>query len=513
MNVNNEAFDVLIIGSGLAGLAVAETIGGKLNVGIFSKGKETESNSYRAQGGVAAALQADDGWENHWRDTLEAGDEHSDAANTATLTKAGGKTVQKLIDWGVAFDRDEDNRLLLGKEGAHGYPRIVHAGGDRTGEALVRTMKHRVQNHAQFFTEETVLSILKEDGSCVGVKTVDKKGEVHSRYAAHVVLATGGAGHLFSNTTNDSCATGDGYALAYRAGARLQDMEFVQFHPTMLATDTGSAGGLVTEAVRGAGARLVTGNDSRLMAGHPEQDLAGRDVVARAIHDARVGGEDVLLDLSPVQNLAERFPGVASLSERYGYTSYLPVAPGAHFMMGGVGATLDGETRVPGLYAVGEVASTGVHGANRLASNSLLEAVVTGERLGQRLLQEPGQRRFGFRNVAGADSQKILPPTKKDIQQVMDNACGVKRDAKTLKEAVAFFQPYFLANAESDDPDIQERNNMALLASIMVNAAYARTESRGSHYRDDHPTKNRSWQGISITWAMEQRERGGVAAR
>lgn len=510
MGVKKDAFDVLIIGSGLAGLVVAETIGRHLDVGIFSKGQTTDSNSYRAQGGIAASLRADDDWENHWRDTLEAGDAHNDASNTAALTKAGRTSIHRLIDWGIAFDRDEDDRLLLGQEGAHSYPRIVHAGGDQTGKAFVRTLEQRARQHVHFFTEETALSILKKNGRCVGVKTVDKIGDVHYRYATHIVLATGGAGQLFSQTTNHPFATGDGYALAYRAGAILRDMEFIQFHPTLLATETGTAG-LITEAVRGAGARLVTADNRRLMASHPKGDLAGRDVVARAIHSARRHGENVFLDVTPVSNLAERFPGVASLCETYGFTSRVPVAPGAHFVMGGVVATPDGETNVPGLYAVGEVASTGVHGANRLASNSLLEAVVFGRKVGRKLLDRPGK--VSGKPVEQPLKKSPLPPTKIEIRQVMDEACGVTRDEQTLREAGDFFGLSFQSSYESDDPDIQERHNMSLVAGMIVSAALKRTESRGSHYREDHPGKDAAWQGVSLTMSMEQTlaERGVLA--
>ncbi|QQK78763.1 L-aspartate oxidase [Salicibibacter cibi] len=493
--MSKEAFDVLIIGSGLAGLVVAETIGRHLDVGIFSKGQTIDSNSYRAQGGVAAAITTEDCWGNHWKDTLEAGDAHNDPGTTATLTKAGRDAVQMLVELGVPFDRDDRSRLQLGKEGAHKYPRIVHAGGDRTGASLIRTLHKRVRKHVQFFNEETVLSILKEKGNCVGVKTVDRQSDIHFRYAAHLVLATGGAGQLFTQTTNHPFATGDGYALAYRAGAILRDMEFIQFHPTLLATETGTAG-LITEAIRGAGAQLVTVDNHRLMANHPKGDLAGRDVVARAIHTARRHGEDVFLDVTPVSNLAERFPGVASLCETYGYSSRVPVAPGAHFMMGGVVATPDGETNVSGLYAVGEVASTGVHGANRLASNSLLEAVVFGRRVGRKLLERPGKV---FGNPVEQPLKKSpSPPTKTEIRQMMDEACGVTRDEQTLREAGDFFRLSFQSSFKSDDPEIQERHNMSLVAGMITNAALRRTESRGSHYREDHPGKDASWQGVSL---------------
>ncbi|QQK74668.1 L-aspartate oxidase [Salicibibacter cibarius] len=505
MVVRKDVFDVLIIGSGLAGLVVAETIGRHLDVGIFSKGETTDTNSYRAQGGVAAAITKEDCWENHWRDTLEAGHAHNDLDNTATMTKAGRDAIQMLVEWGVLFDRDERSHLKLGKEGAHDYPRIVHAGGDRTGAALIHTLHKRVRKHVQFFNEETVLSILKEKGNCVGVKTVNKQGNIHFRYGAHIVLATGGGGQLFSQTTNQPFATGDGYALAYRAGAILRDMEFVQFHPTLFATETGTAG-LITEAVRGAGARLVTADNVRLMANHPKGDLAGRDVVARAIHSVRRHGEDVFLDVTPVLNLAERFPGVASLCKTYGYTSRLPVAPGAHFVMGGVVAMPDGETNVPGLSAVGEVASTGVHGANRLASNSLLEAVVFGRSVGRKLLERPGKV---FGNPVEQSLQKSpLPPTKFEIRQVMDEACGVTRDEQTLREASDFFRLSFQSSYESDDPEIQERHNMSLVAGMIANAALKRTESRGSHYREDHPVKDASWQDVSLTWSIKQTKEG-----
>nr|WP_281381408.1 L-aspartate oxidase [Geomicrobium halophilum] len=488
----------MIIGSGLAGMVVAETIAHKLNVAVLSKGDITDSNSQKAQGGIAAAIAAGDHWENHLSDTLGAGDDHNCLTNTSILTKNGQDAVKMLTDWGVSFDEG------LGREGAHGYPRIVHAGGDQTGKALVQTLHERTRSYVHFFTKETVLSLLKENGRCIGAKTVDGAGRMTLWYASYTVLATGGAGQLFSKTTNHSFATGDGYALAYRAGAILRDMEFIQFHPTLLMKNKKEAAGLITEATRGAGAQLVTSDNRRIMAGHPQQDLASRDVVARAIAAARTDEKEVFLDLSAVSHLADRFPGVTSLYKAFDFKKQrVPVAPGAHFMMGGVAATTEGETNVPGLYAIGEVAATGVHGANRLASNSLLEAVVFSRNLGRKILNSP---RIGPSHRSDQHRTAIPSslPTKQVIREVMDQACGVIRNEQTLKEADDFFQAYLSLAGISDDPEIQERSNMTLVAALMTKAALKRTESRGSHYRGDHPMKVKSWEGVTLAWSQQE---------
>jgi L-aspartate oxidase len=381
--------DVLIIGSGIASLTVAAKLCKEKNVVIITKKKIRNSNSMLAQGGVAVAIAEDDHWKSHFDDTMNAGCYANREEMVELLVKEGQRTIQSLIKEGMAFDRDEEGNLLLGKEGAHRARRILHAGGDRTGAFLTEYMIKRVQEHATIIEDETVIDLIVRNKTCVGVITRTEEGNVQKYVAQHIVLATGGIGGIYRYTSNAQVITGDGLAMAYRAGCELEDLEFVQFHPTMLYVN-GYACGLVSEAVRGEGAILVTSTGGRVMQGvHEMEDLAPRDIVSREIYQRLLQKERVFLDISMITHFEKRFPAITELCHRHDISveeGLIPVVPGAHFHMGGIKTNQHGETSISRLYAVGEVACQGVHGANRLASNSLLEGLVYGSRLGELLL-------------------------------------------------------------------------------------------------------------------------------
>ncbi|WP_027407946.1 L-aspartate oxidase [Anoxybacillus tepidamans] len=489
--------DVIIVGGGLASLMTAYCLHEHKNVIIFTKTKPEESNSWLAQGGVAAALSEQDHWSYHYEDTLVAGAYHNDELAVEVLVQEGPKRLLQLIEAGLRFDADESGRFHLGKEGAHGQRRILHAGGDQTGKAIVSFLLEKLRGRVTIIENERITDLIVHHGRCVGVRT--KKS---AYYANAVVLSTGGCGTLYSFSSNAPTVTGDGIALAYRAGAAVTDMEFIQFHPTMLYVN-GKAVGLISEAVRGEGAVLITEDGKRLMEHvHPQQDLAPRDVVARAIHGEIVKGHRIYLDISMIPNFAERFPTIAGMCESYGVcieNGKLPVVPGAHFLMGGIVVDLWGETTVPGLYAVGEAACTGVHGANRLASNSLLEGIVFGARVAEALRNE-GQTAFaadGAKELNTNPFEKPLP-TKEEIQTMMMQHVGIVRDEQSLTTAKEWFEQFSIAelvNADLGSLDEEEMTIVCMLITgwLITTSALERTESRGGHYRLDHPHEVEQW--------------------
>ncbi|HEV3231926.1 MAG TPA: L-aspartate oxidase, partial [Candidatus Dormibacteraeota bacterium] len=398
MSARRGGHDFVVVGSGIAGSFAALHAARAGRVLLLTKTAMEESNSFYAQGGIAAALGGDDSPESHFRDTIEVGRGLCDENAVRILTEEGPTRIRELVALGVRFDRDDGDpqpegpdprgpRLALGREAAHSHARIVHAGGDTTGAEIQRGL-HQALRDADVATREghTVLRLLVEGGRCVGL-LAEAGGEIVEYPASAVILAAGGAGRLFGNTTNPPTANGDGAALAYEAGAELADLEFFQFHPTALRKD-GAPSFLISEAVRGEGAVLRNAAGERFLAErHPQAELAPRDVVAREIwaEMARTGADAVFLDLSalPADRMRGRFPQIYATCLRLGIDitrDLVPVAPAAHYMMGGVRTDLDGATSLPGLFACGEVACAGVHGANRLASNSLLESVVFSRR-------------------------------------------------------------------------------------------------------------------------------------
>lgn len=511
---------VLVIGSGLAGLfsAVRAADAGH-TVTLVTKGRLAESNTSHAQGGIAASLFPDDSPSAHLLDTLRAGAGRSDPAAAQVLCDDGPARVRDLIRFGAHFDRDESG-LARGLEAAHVRARVLHAGGDATGAEIERAMLDALGRRPITVREQTMLVELLTEPSddeatalptgadaaprVIGAELALPDGGRERVLADVVVLATGGAGQLFLHTTNPAIATGDGVAAAWRAGARLADLEFVQFHPTALAVP-GTP--LVSEAVRGEGAVLRNRAGERFMLDrHPEAELAPRDVVAREIarEMAAQGGEPVLLDATalaedPDMNrdlLAARFPTITAACESNGHDwaiDPVPVTPAAHYWMGGIATDLWGRTSLPGLFAVGEAACTGVHGANRLASNSLLEAAVFAERAVQALSADaasaparPAPREEPLRHpVSEVAPDDALRTT---VQTVMWNAAGLERDGAALEAAAtalaALPRPSTAPGASRRDI---EDANLLDLARLLVAAASARTESVGAHFRSDFP--------------------------
>ncbi|KRC58651.1 L-aspartate oxidase [Agromyces sp. Root81] len=489
---------VLVIGGGIAGLwaAVKATDAGHA-VELVTKTELAEGNTRYAQGGIAAALFPDDSAERHFADTIEAGAGLADLAAVRVLVDEGPDRVRDLIRFGVAFDRGESG-LERGLEAAHSRARILHAGGDATGAAIEHALVATVRRRKVEIAEQTMLvDLLVESGRVVGALLLGASGRVVERRADAVVLATGGSGCLFLHTTNPAVATGDGVAAAWRAGARVADLEFTQFHPTALAAP-GTP--LISEAVRGEGAVLRDASGRRFMLDVDGRgELAPRDVVARAVwrRSLEQGGSPVLLDATAIggTELARRFPGLDAVVRAAGLDwarEPIPVTPAAHYAMGGVATDLDGRTSLPGLSAVGEVARTGVHGANRLASNSLLEAAVFAERAVRAITaSERSDRHSAAASPmagmprGGSEAQGTTPVERDELRALMWRRVGLERDGAGLAEASARLEAWHAP--EPVDRRSAEDRNLLDLARLTVAAAQARRTSCGAHFRtDDH---------------------------
>lgn len=469
---------VVVVGSGIAGMTTA-LAAAPMNVLLLCRAMGgSGSASALAQGGIAAALGQGDSAAAHTEDTLRAGAQYNDAGAVRWLTSVAPQTIGWLESQGVAFDRATDGRLQLGREGGHSAARIVHAGGDATGAMVVRVLRERIDGaaHIQSRGGVDVEALLLRGSRVAGVRTRDTRGRHEEIEAAAVVLATGGIGALFAHTTNPPGANGAGLALAMAAGARTRDLEFVQFHPTALHAGEASLP-LLTEALRGAGARLIDDDGQLLMHGlHPLGDLAPRDVVARRVWQVQQEGGRALLDATAVPgDWNMRFPTVLSACRAHGFDPRrepVPVTPAAHFHMGGVAADPDGRTSLAGLYVVGEVACNGVHGANRLASNSLLEGVACGRRLGIALSGASTPYAHGAYRWAGLGTPlpaESLPA----LQDLMWGAAGPVRKAAVLHNA-------WRACSASVEAGWQTR-----LAAALLRAACVRRGSLGAHFRDN----------------------------
>lgn len=513
--------DVLIIGSGIAGMMAAECLSQDKQVTMITKSGWDESNSMRAQGGIAAAISKEDHWTGHLLDTMVAGVYHNDEQAAKLLVRQGPSLVRKLIEFGVPFDRDDQGRLQMGMEGAHGARRILHAGGDATGCAIMKALATRVRPKIVLRESETLVDVSITDGRCIGAVTRNNDGEWTVYKAAHTILATGGVGGLYQVSSNDPTITGDGMAAAYRAGISLADMEFVQFHPTML-TVCGQSGGLVSEAVRGEGARLVTDSGQRVMEGlHPKMDLAPRDIVARALHSKIISGEKVFLDISMISNFERRFPTVTANCENLGVNvqeKRIPVAPGMHFMMGGIVTDLQGRTEMARLYAIGETACTGAHGANRLASNSLLEGIVFAAQAARAILTEGSAMPSDtIRLPSYCGNQSLFIPGSHEIKERMTEYVGIERDQQGLLKAKSWFEHHLTFEKENflHRPISEIKHlNMLTVGWLIATSALLRTESRGGHYRKDFTVSNeRKWgkRRIIRRKTDEQAEIGKVA--
>ncbi len=498
----------LIIGSGVAGLHTAWRASAHGFVTVLTKRTLFDSATAYAQGGIAAALGAGDSPSLHKEDTLAAGAALCDRAAVQVLVDEGPARVRQLQAAGARFDLDPDGDFKLGREAAHSRHRIVHAHGDQTGAEVARTLVAKVREASNIDVRETarVLDLLlmeDEQGvQCAGVRA-SIAGQPVEIVADATVLATGGCGQIFRYTTNPQVATGDGFAIAHRAGARLADMEFVQFHPTALDTPENPLA-LISEAVRGEGAILVNGLGRRFMPQrHRLAELAPRDVVAREIFREQQTHGRVFLDATRMgAEFLSRFPGISRLCKARGIDPSrepIPVTPAAHYMMGGVVTDLVGRSSLSRLYAVGEVARTGVHGANRLASNSLLEGLVFAERVARDLQLTPENLPTSHRtdwDVPILDDRGAAQVVADEIRQIMWDHAGIARTAPGLRRCMAILQLL----AERVSPGATEERNLLTAAQLVAQAALLRKESRGGHFRSDFPKTRRKWQNRHITW-------------
>ncbi|HMB04593.1 MAG TPA: L-aspartate oxidase, partial [Isosphaeraceae bacterium] len=503
--------DVLIIGGGVAGLRAALGIGEPHRVLVVTKDEIRESNSAYAQGGIASVLDPEDRFEDHIADTLAAGKGLCDPAMVALVVREAPRRINELIAWGTHFD-EENGQVALTREGGHSHARIVHAMGDATGREVMRAViqQARTRRNVRIWQNSFTIDLLTHQGRCRGALVWDKRRGPTLIWARAVLLATGGAGQLYRESTNPAIATADGHALAYRAGAELRDMEFMQFHPTVLYI-AGSARHLLTEALRGEGAYLRDRNGHRFMPDyHPLAELAPRDDVARAItaQMAKTQHPSAYLDLSHLDAdyIRQRFPGIDRLCRGFDLDftrDPIPVRPGAHYMIGGLTIDQDGRTTVPGLWAAGEVTSSGLHGANRLASNSLLEGLVHGARAAEdiaRLLDASGPHPLEVPPIAptvvrASHEPLDLADIRDSLRALMWRSVGITRDAHGLAEAadqVDFWCRYVLGHV-FDVPAGWVMQNMLTVARLMIAAATAREESRGVHTRRDFPNPDPAW--------------------
>ena len=504
--------DFVVVGAGVAGLRAAIELASAGRVLVIAKDSLRESSSEYAQGGIAAALSDDDEVELHEQDTLVAGDGLCNQEAVHTLVEEAPAAIEQLIEWGTAFDRD-GSRLLFAREGAHSRNRVLHAHGDSTGSEIVRTLRQHARSldGVAFQSFAAVTDFLLQNGEVVGVSAFDEMTHTTVLIEARaVLLATGGLGRVFENTTNPDVATGDGVACAFRAGAAIADIEFVQFHPTALYVEAAPRF-LLSEALRGEGAYLRNAGGERFMQRyHPLKELAPRDVVSRSIvMELRASGDSsAFLDMThlPAGFVRERFPRIYETCLSYGVnleTMQAPVRPAAHYAMGGVKTDLHGRTSLPRLYAAGEVACTGVHGANRLASNSLLEGVVFGARAGKAMGQMTD-----LHSVSAVPQNPVFPAiSERDLRAIAWNSCGVLRNGPELDAAHNRLLANFQGAQTSPGRASFELRNMHQVALLISQAALAREESRGGHYRTDFPIKSPTFQKHSILTKGNERVR------
>ncbi len=492
-----------MVGAGIAGLRASVELASAGRVLCLAKQEVTESNTQYAQGGIAAALSDEDEVRLHLQDTLKAGDGLCNEEAARILVEEGPPRIEELIEWGTEFDR-AGAKIAFTREGAHSRSRVLHAHGDSTGREIGRALylKAAAQQNITFQEFEFTTDLLLRDGRVAGVRVLDQAGVSHEIRASAVLLATGGLGQVYSDTTNPAVATGDGVAMAYRACAEISDMEFVQFHPTALFLKNAPRF-LLSEALRGEGAYLRNFELTRFMPHYHEAgELAPRDVVARAIaHELeRVKRPDaaVYLDLTHLnaERVRKRFPSIYATCMRYNIdiaTELVPVRPAAHYAMGGVRTDLYGQTSIPGLFAAGEVACTGVHGANRLASNSLLEGLVYGARAAHHMREQlqPGLKAPASAKGATAGSNGQPAETEKlirKVQSLMWQYVGVVREGKGLRQVVSELNA--LQPPAGGDRRSCEAANILQAGLLIARSALAREESRGAHYRLDYPLKN-----------------------
>ncbi len=529
-DMDTARYDYIIIGSGIAGLNTALLAAEHGSVLVVTKGRIDDCNSRYAQGGIAAAIGPGDSATLHERDTLDAGAGLCDPEAVRALTGQGPDSIAGLIRWGVPFDTIH-GQIALGREGAHSMPRILHAGGDATGMHIEDTLAGRVRASERITVLEYThaVRICVEDGTVTGVEVMGNRSEIATAHAPRngsggngerrvinsgaVVVSTGGAGRLYRYTTNPEVATGDGVALAYLAGAEVMDMEFYQFHPTALWLESAPTF-LLSEAMRGEGAVLRNADGEPFMASyHPMADLAPRDVVSRAIaaEMARADGRPAMLDIShlPASMVTSRFPTIYAECRRYGLDitrEPIPVAPAAHYMMGGVRIDTWGRTNIAGLYACGEAACAAVHGANRLASNSLLDTLVFSRRLVEATLgnapeyaapdEDDGNLRIGLTNRAMVCAT-VPERGRENLQDLMWRNVGIARNGTRLLLSARILnlwqRQFYAGGPQPETTEDFELRNMLVVARLIVEAALQRRESRGAHYRKDFAETEEEW--------------------
>ena len=514
--VKYSKYSTVIIGSGIAGLYSALKIQQQVNLPdgllLITKSKLGESNSRYAQGGMVAVMKDNkaDSTVSHISDTIKAGAGLSEFNAVKFISENSDAVVRDLLKFGVEFDRDENNNLCYTKEAAHSVRRILHSGGDATGRMIEQALCKKVEENIDIYEHTDAVELLVSNNECKGVVVYNNDLEEYETiYSSSVILATGGIGQLYKYTTNPSGATGDGLALAYNAGAILQDMEFVQFHPTALAIDTDENRFLISEAVRGEGAKLCDSDGVEFMSKYDDRkELAPRDIVTRANFNEMTKNHtnNVFLNATCIESskLAKRFPNISKKCLENGIDiskDFIPVAPAAHYFMGGIKTNLKGETSVKGLYAVGEVASTGLHGGNRLASNSLLECVVCAYSVADYLktldLKTTKQIDENIKSQIDKyiDEDIVMEEIdvkslKNELQNIMWDYVGILRDEKTLIKAIGninILKSKFPRAEKCLNREEYEFRNMLTAASLIASSALSRKESRGAHYRTDYP--------------------------
>jgi len=508
-NINVKYTEILILGSGIAGLFTAINLSKKYEITILTKKNIMESNTEHAQGGIAVALDLEDSPEFHYGDTIKAGAGLCNLSAVKILAEKGPDSVRKLIELGTQFDKSE-NKLNFTTEGAHSKKRVLHAKGDATGGEIERALVEKVRNSSiQVKENYFVIDLLKnDDNEVIGVLVLDNKYKLEAWLSKAVIIATGGLGQLYKHTTNPAVTTGDGIAAAYRAGAELMDMEFIQFHPTALLIP-GVPSFLISEAARGEGALLLNAQGKRFMADIPGQELAPRDVVARAIWEQMKTGT-VYLDFSYIhsQKVQERFPKIYKTCLQYGIdisATPVPVGPAAHYIMGGIRVDNSGQTSLPNLYACGECACNGVHGANRLASNSLLDGLVFAETITQKLEKEAGKlskwekaKPFTEHLTSGRRYKTDIERIRAELREIMWDRVGIIRNTEGLSDAYARIERLKEVFVPKVNVPELELGNMLGLGSIIVKSAVERKESRGGHYRSDYPDTYEEWRKHSV---------------
>jgi L-aspartate oxidase len=513
--------DALVIGGGVAGLRAALAAADFGEVLLVSKTELKESNTYYAQGGIATVWKAEDSFESHIADTMTVACGLGNRAAIEVVVRDAPDRIKELIDWGANFDRETGGELSIGREGGHSFARIIHALGDATGRELANSLTREARKHpnVQVLEHTFVLDLVTIDGQpagCIGAIAWQKDRGLFMILARKTILASGGAGMLYRETTNPTVATADGHAMAFRAGAITRDMEMVQFHPTTIYI-AGATRALVTEAVRGEGAKLIDRNGYRFMPDyHPQAELAPRDVVSRSMlkQMAKTQYTHVFLDARHLGEAAfrERFPGIYNMCMSFDVNpgkQPIPVHPSAHYMVGGVVTDLMGQTSIQNLYAVGEVSYTGLHGANRLASNSLIEALVFGKRAGEhagKLIADESEDlippKLSIDIESSSRTELDTADVRSSLRSLMWRNVGIERNGPHLEEAaeiISFWSRYVL-DKTFDNPGGWELQNMLEVATLVTRSASLRTETRGVHYRTDFPALDDAHWRVHIDW-------------